>query len=273
MKVFIFDVDKCNACMNCQIACKDEHVDNDWRPIASPQANTGMFWCSIEARERGQAPKVVVSPILHICQHCSECILISMAPQAVYRRDDGLVIIDPEKAMGLKNLVDACPYNAVFWNEDLSIPQKCTGCAHLLDEGWDVPRCVDACSHDALRFGEEEDFADEISRGTPLIEGNPGAPRVYYLNLPQRFVGGVVVDVEADEVVVGCRVTLQNRETGEVLLAETDDFGDFWFRQIPLSTYDLFFEKEGYLTRMVEVSTVEEDKNIGMIELFAQQKE
>ena len=28
MKVFVFDLDKCNGCHNCQIACKDEHAGN-----------------------------------------------------------------------------------------------------------------------------------------------------------------------------------------------------------------------------------------------------
>ena len=32
MKVFTFDAARCNGCYNCQIACKDEHVANDWTP-------------------------------------------------------------------------------------------------------------------------------------------------------------------------------------------------------------------------------------------------
>ena len=39
MKSIIVDLDRCNGCFNCQIACKDEHCDNDWRPIAAPQPN------------------------------------------------------------------------------------------------------------------------------------------------------------------------------------------------------------------------------------------
>ena len=44
MKSIIVDLDRCNGCFNCQIACKDEHCDNDWRPIAAPQhtANINM---------------------------------------------------------------------------------------------------------------------------------------------------------------------------------------------------------------------------------------
>ncbi|MBO6010468.1 MAG: 4Fe-4S binding protein [Oscillospiraceae bacterium] len=32
MKAFVIDVSKCNGCHNCQLACKDEFVGNDWPP-------------------------------------------------------------------------------------------------------------------------------------------------------------------------------------------------------------------------------------------------
>ena len=44
MKVFVIDVGRCNGCYSCQIACKDEHVGNDWTPYAKPQPDTGQFW-------------------------------------------------------------------------------------------------------------------------------------------------------------------------------------------------------------------------------------
>ena len=31
-KVFVIDLSICNGCYSCQIACKDEHVGNDWTP-------------------------------------------------------------------------------------------------------------------------------------------------------------------------------------------------------------------------------------------------
>jgi tetrathionate reductase subunit B len=43
-KVFVIDVAVCNGCHCCQIVCKDEHVSNDWTPIAKPQPDTGQFW-------------------------------------------------------------------------------------------------------------------------------------------------------------------------------------------------------------------------------------
>lgn len=268
-KVFIFDHAKCNGCRNCQIACKDEHVDNDWAPYAAPQPDTGHFWTRVEERVCGQVPKVKVSYMLHMCQHCGNAACVNAAPDAVYRRDDGLVIIDPQKARGMRDLVDACPYGVVFYNEELDLPQKCTGCAHLVDEG-EIPHCVDVCPHEAIRFGDEEEFAAEIANAEALSAERAEAdkPRVYYLNLPKRFIGGVVVDPEADEVVIGATVTAENLDTGEVAVVQTDEFGDFWFLRIEEARWRVYVEADGYMTRVVETSTVEEDRNVGQIDLY-----
>lgn len=270
-KVFVFDHARCNGCRNCQIACKDEHVDNDWAPYAAPQPDTGQFWCKLDERVRGSVPKVKVSYAWHCCQHCEDALCMKVAPEAVYRREDGLVIIDPLKAQGVRNVVEACPYNAVFYNEELDIPQKCSGCAHLVDAG-KVPHCVDVCPHEALRFGNEEDFAEEIAAAEYLMPDRSGdKPRVYYLNKPKRFIGGIVVDIEADEVVIGAKITVENCTSGAVSVVETDSFGDFWFTQLEAAPHKVYVEAEGYLSRMVETTTVDEDKNIGVIELFANQ--
>ena len=108
---------------------------------------------------RGTVPKVKMHYVPTLCKHCDEaaCIDACQVEGAIYKRDDGLVIIDPEKCTGCKSCVDACPNDAIFINESLNIAQKCTGCAHLLDGGWKEPRCVDACPTRALKFMEEAD--------------------------------------------------------------------------------------------------------------------
>lgn len=271
-KVFVFDFDKCNGCRNCQLACKDEHVDSEWAPYTKPQPDTGQFWMNLKEKVRGQVPKVKVSYTPLFCQHCDNAPCMAAAPEAVYKREDGLVIIDPEKAVGQRQLVEACPYDTVYYNEELNIPQKCTGCAHLVDIG-ELPHCVDVCPHEALRFGEESEFAAEIAQASDLIEGSDNKPRVYYLNKPKRFLGGIIVDLEEEEVVIGAKITLENLETNEVLVTESDVFGDFWFKQIDAAPYRIYVEAEGYITRSIESSTVEEDRNVGPINVFAHQTE
>lgn len=274
-KVFVFDAAQCTGCRNCQLACKDEHVDNDWSPIALPQPDTGQFWLHLKEKVRGQVPKVKVSYVAHLCQHCDAAPCMQAASDmghedAIYKRSDGLVIIDPEKAKGMEHIGDACPYGAIFYNEELAVPQKCTGCAHLVDEGL-PPHCVDVCPHGALRFGDEEEFAAEIAASEELIEGSGAKPRVHYLNLPKRFLAGIVVDLEADEVIIGAKITAENVRTGEVLTTQTDAFGDFWFHQVAATEWRVYAEADGYLTRVLDASTADEDRNMGPIELFAAQ--
>jgi Fe-S-cluster-containing dehydrogenase component len=64
---------------------------------------------------------------------------------------------DTDKAKGQKDIVKSCPYGTIWWNEEQNLPQKCTLCAHLLDEGWEKPRCVQACPTGALEALYTED--------------------------------------------------------------------------------------------------------------------
>ena len=168
-KVFCIDVSRCSGCYNCQFACKDEHCNNEWLPIAKQQPLTGQFWLKLEEHVEGSRPKIRIHYIPVLCNHCEHPACMEAAPDAVYRREDGLVIIDPIKAAGHKELADACPYGAIYWNEALQIPQKCTGCAHLVDDG-KTPRCVDVCHTGAIRFGEESEFADLIAEARNLSQ-------------------------------------------------------------------------------------------------------
>ncbi len=268
-KVFIFDSEICNGCYCCQVACKDEHCEQPWLPYADEQPETGHFWMKVDQKERGTIPKVFVSYWAHACMHCDEGPCMKAAPDAVYKREkDGLVIIDPEKAKGMKDLVDACPYGAIYYNEELDLPQKCTGCAHLLDDDWVVPRCVEACCTDALRFGDKEDFEEEIAQAEAYKGITDPKPNFFFLNMPKRFVGGEVYDEFADEVIIGAYVTLFK---GEEVIATTytDEFGDFWFRQVEPDDYKLGFSVEGYMPRVVDADTREDDNNVGSIALYA----
>ena len=107
-KVFVIDVGICNGCYSCQIACKDEHVGNDWSPIAKPQPDTGHFWLNLEEHICGTVPKVKMHYIPRICQHCDNAPCMPACPvNAIYKREDGQSSMP--KSAGCKNCVDACP--------------------------------------------------------------------------------------------------------------------------------------------------------------------
>ncbi len=267
MKAFVIDLSVCNGCYCCQIACKDEHVGNDWTPYAKPQPDTGQFWLGIKEKVRGTVPKVKVSYLPTICMHCEDapCMKECKIEGAIYKREDGLVIIDPEKCTGCKLCVDGCPYDKIYFNEHSNIAQKCTGCAHLLDDGWEVPRCVDQCPTDALRFGEEEDFKELIEKADEYRPELGLKTHVYYLNLPKKFIAGTLYDPVEKEVIIGAKCTLTDTESGESFTEETDNFGDFWFRGLKDDrNFNLKLEKEDKAVYFNSVTT-NDDVNLGDI--------
>jgi tetrathionate reductase subunit B len=268
MKTFIIDVAKCNGCHTCQVACKDEHAGNDWSPYAKPQPETGQFWMKLDQHVRGTVPKVKVAYRPHLCMHCDEAPCMDACPvdKAIYKRDDGLVIIDPVACTGCRNCVDACPYRTIYFNESLNIAQKCTGCAHLLDEGWREPRCADACPTGVIRFVDEEDARADIARGQtwkPELHVNP---RVHYLNLPGRFIAGTLYDPKEKEVVIGASCVLTDSH-GTTLETTTDDFGDFWFEDLKEGRFSLEINADGKVKSFAALDTREKDINLGDIPL------
>jgi nitrate reductase beta subunit len=153
----------------------------------------------------------------------------------VRKRDDGIVIIDPVQSRGRRDLVDACPYGAISWNEELQLPQAWIFDAHLLDAGWKEPRCAQACPTGALRAVKQDDDAmrtqvrDEALR---VLRPELGTkPRVYYRNL-DRFdkcfiAGSVVAEIGGVVECVGAAVVVVRKDGVDVARANTDMFGDF----------------------------------------------
>jgi len=272
----IIDVEKCENCANCFLACKDEYVDNSWPRYSAPQSPHGQKWINIYGKERGQYPFIDVAYLPVPCLHCDDAPCIKAAQDgAIYKRPDGIVIIDPVKAKGQKKLINACPYGAISWNEELELPQKCTFCAHLLDNGWTKTRCVQSCPTGALSLLHIEDAEmPEIIKTEKLEVYQPEhktSPRVYYKNLyrfTQCFVGGSVaarVDGK-DECAEGATVTLFNAANDKISERITDNYGDFKFDRLEENSgrYTLQIAYPGYATKTIAVE-LKKSLNVGVI--------
>lgn len=259
----VFDVALCTGCRNCEMAVRDEYVGNSFPGYSAEMPRHGPGWVQVRKRERGRFPAVDVAHLFHACQHCDQAACLSVAKNgAVTKRDDGIVLIDPERARGQKQIVEACPFGALEWNEELSLPQHWNFDAHLLDQGWTEPRPVQACPTGALRVLKVED--EEMARivaEEKLQRFGPGArlgTRLHYRNLERythSFVAGTLVARRdgVEECLCGADARLLR---GDEAIAQTasDAFGDFRFDGLAPQERNLRVEisAPGYKTQLIE---------------------
>lgn len=268
----IIDIEKCEDCNNCFLACKDEHVENDWPGVTDSQPAHGHRWMNIMRKERGQYPLIDVAYRPTPCMHCDDapCIKASGA-KAVYKRDDGIVLIDPEKAKGEKELIKSCPYGAIYWNEEKNLPQKCTLCAHLLDAGWKEPRCVQVCPTGALKVVKTDDGAmQKKMEGQELKILHPEhrtRPRVYYKNLhrfERCFIAGSIC-VKAGDIIDCAQGAIVVLKKNDLALdqVQTDHYGDFKFDNIEPDK-GAFTIDVAYKNFEIKVFTIEVTKSVSL---------
>ncbi len=268
----LIDINKCNGCYNCFLTCREEFAGNEYPGYSAAQPMSGQNWMRVIEKERGKYPKVKVTYTPVTCMHCENATCIKMAKdKAVYRRPDGIVVIDPVKAKGQKDIVQTCPYRVIEWNEEEQVPQKCTLCAHLLDAGEKEPRCVESCPSGALVFGDLDDRKSEISRLITSAKPEDFHPeyqmagRVKYMNLPRKFIAGTVIFGDIDECAENIQVTLSGN--GKEKTAKTNSFGDFEFDGLPdNSDFSIKMEAKNYKTEHLQTNTIK-DVYLGVITL------
>jgi Fe-S-cluster-containing dehydrogenase component len=246
--IAVLDVSKCIDCRCCVISCKDEYALNDYAPFSAAMPFRGQKWVHIDKVERGTWPRVKASSLPILCVHCDDAPCVKAATGgAVYKRPDGIVIIDPVKSKGQKQIVDSCPYGVIFWNEEKEIPQKCTFCVHRLEKG-ELPRCMAACAGEAIKIGERSALMftqGQIHWTEPevLHPHLKTLPRVYYLGLPRAFITGALVDSKTGDCLEGADITLKG--LGGTRTAKSDAFGDFWFDGLDAKVHNVDEHDQG----------------------------
>lgn len=116
---------QCVGCRQCELACSIEHE--------------GCFapWLA-RVRVNRQEEIVLATPV--ICRHCTNapCALACPVDAIIRSAATGALYVDNRLCIGCLQCIEACPHDAMFFNNGKNIALKCDMC------GGD-PACVKAC--------------------------------------------------------------------------------------------------------------------------------
>ncbi len=193
----VIDLKRCIGCHACTVACKLEN--------ATPP---GVFWTRVLEIETGKYPLAKRSFVPMLCNHCQDPPCLRACPSgATTQREDGVVLVDADLCIGCKACMEACPYEARFFLDEIrpyypagftpfeevgykrhqkGTVTKCSFCHERLERGL-LPACVETCPAVARTFGDLNDPDSEVSRlirkrhASQLRPELGTSPSVYYI--------------------------------------------------------------------------------------------
>jgi Fe-S-cluster-containing dehydrogenase component/formate-dependent nitrite reductase membrane component NrfD len=180
---FAIDQRTCIGCHACTVACKTEH-----------EIPVGQFRTWVKYVDKGEYPSTTREFGVMRCNHCTDAPCVTICPtQALFKREDGIVDFDRERCIGCKSCMQACPYDAIYIDEDTNTAAKCNFCAHRIDQGLE-PACVVVCPTESIWVGDLEDPDSGIRK---LLSIEPVQTRT-----PEQKTGPNVFYVGASEAVL-----------------------------------------------------------------------
>ncbi len=133
-------------------------------------------------------------PVRRMCMHCNEPACASVCPVgALEKTPEGPVNYHPEKCIGCRYCMMACPFSIPKYEWSSAIPKvkKCVMCFSRVEKG-KVPACVLPCKVGAMKFG---DRAELLAEAKERIRNNPD--RYYDHIYGEKEAGGTGVMVIA----------------------------------------------------------------------------
>jgi Fe-S-cluster-containing dehydrogenase component len=152
----IIDDESCWGCKTCMVACKQE--------LDVPEGVSLIVVSEDGPKE--VAGKWVFSFHVKVCRHCDDPPCADACPEkAITKRKDGIVVLDDVTCIGCRDCMGACPYEAIDFNPEKAIAQKCNLCHHRVDRGL-IPACADnVCLAHCIHFGDSEEIRKRVVKG------------------------------------------------------------------------------------------------------------
>lgn len=182
---FVIDLRRCIGCDTCVVGCKMENSieDGKFRLRVLDSRSDPVI-----EKPRGSYPNLAQYWVPTMCHHCVDAPCVQVCPTyTLWRRDeDGLVMLDHDRCIGCQRCAEVCPYDALSFDDEIGTADKCTGCAHRLDNPAG-PACAMVCPTRAISFGDIHDPGSEVSgllasRDHQVLRESEGAkPQIYYL--------------------------------------------------------------------------------------------
>jgi len=171
----LVNLDRCVGCYACQVTCKAEY-----------DIPFGAFRCKVETYRSGCYPDITKIFIPRFCNHCDNAPCIEECKEdALFKNEDGVVILKSDKCVGCRMCRDKCPYKAIDISPVTGQAEKCDFCHGRTINGL-LPVCVQSCMGKALLFGDINDPKSDISlemakSGLKILNPEYGTnPSIFY---------------------------------------------------------------------------------------------
>ena len=140
------DKKNCMGCHACEAACKQEHGLTVGPRIIQVIEKAPQF-IPVYCHQCGKAPCKQACPV-----------------DAIVYNDLGIVKVIPERCIGCRICVDACPFGAMAFDESTALAMNCDVCEHRLAEG-KLPACASICeTHCITVAGYKKSIATVFER-------------------------------------------------------------------------------------------------------------
>ncbi len=160
MKSIFVNTERCVACHTCEIACA-LHRSSLSRKL--PEA----IWEDVPPLPRLRVEPTGTENGFPIqCRHCDDAPCLDACPAgALYRDEEGLVLVHDARCIGCWMCVMVCPFGAPQPFRHFRKIIKCDRC-----KGMDAVYCVESCPTRALILMDPQDIAS--GRLRPLKKGS-----------------------------------------------------------------------------------------------------
>jgi formate dehydrogenase iron-sulfur subunit len=157
-KALLYDATICIGCKQCEVACAEQNKLPYDDTIAAEQRQSEHKFTVVLTKDD--------KFMRRLCMNCQEPTCASVCPVGALKKEAlGPVTYDPDKCMGCRYCMVACPFGVpkYEWNKLFPKVRKCVMCPDRVAAGKQTA-CAEICPTGATKFGEHDELLNEARR-------------------------------------------------------------------------------------------------------------